>query len=52
MPSNVTVVTFAPATMSDLKPGAIIFVGGIKEADGTLDAPNITVGTNGVNPPM
>jgi hypothetical protein len=53
VPSNVMVVSFAPATMSDLKPGAIIFVGGAtKEPDGTLDAPNITVGTNGVNPPM
>ena len=53
VPSNVTVVSFAPATMSDLKPGAIIFVGGAtKESDGTLDAPNVTVGTNGVNPPM
>jgi hypothetical protein len=53
VPSNVVVVSFAPATMSDLKPGAIIFVGGAaKEPDGTLDAPNITVGTNGVNPPM
>jgi hypothetical protein len=53
VPSTVTVVTFANATMSDLKPGAIIFVGGAtKEPDGTLDAPNITVGTNGVNPPM
>ncbi len=53
VPANVVVVSFAPATMSDLKPGAIIFVGGAaKEPDGTLDAPNITVGTNGVNPPM
>jgi hypothetical protein len=52
VPANVTVVTFAPATMSDLKPGAKIFAGGTKESDGTIDAPNITVGTNGVNPPM
>jgi hypothetical protein len=53
VPSNVIVVTFAPGAMSDLKPGAIIFVGGAtKESDGTLDAPNITVGRNGVNPPM
>jgi hypothetical protein len=53
VPSNATVVAFANAAMSDLKPGAIIFVGGAaKEPDGTLDAPNITVGTNGVNPPM
>jgi len=53
VPSNVVVVSFAPGAMSDLKPGAIIFVGGAtKEPDGTLDAPNITVGRNGVNPPM
>jgi hypothetical protein len=52
VPSNVVVVTFAPATASDLKPGAVVFAGGVKETDGTIDAPNITVGTNGVNPPM
>jgi hypothetical protein len=53
VPANVTVVTFAPASMSDIKPGAIIFVGGAtKDPDGTLEAPNVTVGTNGVNPPM
>jgi hypothetical protein len=52
VPANVTVVRFAPAAMSDLKPGAVIFAGGTKEPDGTLDVPNITVGTNGVNPPM
>jgi hypothetical protein len=52
VPSNVVVVSFAPASASDLKPGAAIFAGGTKESDGTIDAPNITVGTNGVNPPM
>src|SRR5580658_4364653 len=39
VPSNVIVVSFVPGAMSDLKPGAIIFVGGAtKESDGTLDA--------------
>ncbi len=52
VPSNVTVVSFAPATASDLKPGAVVFAGGSKEPDGTIDVPNITVGTKGVNPPM
>jgi hypothetical protein len=52
VPSKVTVVSFAPATASDLKPGAVVFAGGSKEPDGTVDVPNITVGTKGVNPPM
>jgi hypothetical protein len=53
VPPNVAIVTYAPATAADLKPGEKIFVAGAnKEADGTLDAPNITVGRNGVSPPM
>ena len=53
MPPDVVVVTFAPATMADLKPGEKIFVAAAaKQPDGTLSAPNITVGRNGVNPPM
>jgi hypothetical protein len=53
VPSNVAVVSFAPGAMSDLKPGAAVFVGAAtKEPDGTLDAPNIAVGRNGVKLPM
>ena len=53
VPPDVVVVTFAPATMADLKPGEKIFVAAAaKQPDGTLSAPNITVGRNGVNPPM
>ena len=53
VPPDVMVVTFAPATTADLKPGENIFVAAAtKEPDGTLDAPNVTVGRNGVNPPM
>jgi Domain of unknown function (DUF5666) len=47
------IVTYAPATAADLKVGEKVFVAGAKkEDDGTLDAPNITVGKDGVSPPM
>jgi hypothetical protein len=53
VPSSVIVVTYAPATMADLKPGEKIFVAAAnKQPDGTLVAPRITVGRNGINPPM
>ena len=53
VPPDVAVVTFAPATMADLKPGEKVFVAAAaKQADGTLNAPNVTVSRNGVNPPM
>src|SRR5580698_10450033 len=53
VPSNVTVVSFAPATMSDLKPGAKIFVpAGTKEADGSVTTQRIIVGLNGASLPM
>jgi hypothetical protein len=53
MPPNVEVVMFAPATMADVKPGEKIFVvAGKKLDDGTIEAPSMVVGHNGVNPPM
>jgi outer membrane lipoprotein SlyB len=53
VPADVVVVMFAPAAMSDLKLGEKIFVGAAKKLpDGTLEAPNITVGRDGVAPPM
>jgi hypothetical protein len=53
VPANAEVVEFAPATMADLKAGAKVFVAAAKKLDdGTLEAPNITVGRDGVNPPM
>jgi hypothetical protein len=53
VPDNVKVVMFAPGAMADVKPGAKIFIVGAKKLpDGTLEAPAITVGTNGVDPPM
>jgi hypothetical protein len=46
------IVTYAPATMADVKPGTKIFVIATKQPDGTLSAANITVGRDGVAPPM
>jgi hypothetical protein len=51
--ANIEVVMFAPAAVADLKPGEKIFVvAGKKQPDGTIAAPSIVVGRNGVNPPM
>lgn len=53
VPSNVIVVTYVPAAMTDLKPGEKIFVAAAnKQPDGTLVAPRITVSRAGVVPPM
>jgi hypothetical protein len=53
VPANVEIVMFEPATVADLKPGEKIFVVAAKPLpDGTLEAAGITVGHNGVNPPM
>jgi hypothetical protein len=53
VPADVVVVMFAPATAADLKPSEKIFVvAGKKQSDGTVLAPSIVVGRNGVDPPM
>jgi len=53
VPANVVVVMFAPASAADLKPGAKVFVAAAKKLpDGTVEAPNITVSRDGVDPPM
>jgi hypothetical protein len=52
VPPSAPIVTFAPATRTDLKPGAHVMFGATKNADGKLTASRVTVGTNGVNPPM
>ncbi len=46
------VVTFAPASVSDLKPGAPVFLAAAKAADGGFSVGRVVVGTNGVAPPM
>jgi outer membrane lipoprotein SlyB len=53
VPPNTPVVRFVPGNMSDLKPGAQIFIiAGQKMPDGTINAPAINVGRDGVAPPM
>jgi len=48
-----TVVTYNPGDKSELKPGAKIFIGAAKkQADGTLLAPRINYGKDGLTPPM
>lgn len=47
------VVTLVPGDRSDLKPNASVFIPGAKkDADGGLEADRITVGKNGIAPPM
>ncbi|MCP3379751.1 MULTISPECIES: hypothetical protein [unclassified Bradyrhizobium] len=46
------VVTLAPATAADLKPGTTVFVPTERGTDGTLTAGFVIVGANGIVPPM
>jgi hypothetical protein len=52
VPPEAPVVTFAPGDRALLTPGAGVFVPATKQADGTLAAAHILVGTDGVMPPM
>jgi len=52
VPEGAPVVTFAPAERADLKPGAPVFFSATKNAEGALTAGRITVGKDGVAPPM
>jgi hypothetical protein len=53
VPPNTPVARFNPGTKDDLKPGAQFFiVAGTKQDDGSITAPAINVGRDGVAPPM
>jgi hypothetical protein len=52
IPDGIPIVTFAPATEADLKPGAAVFVPAQRGDDGALAAGFVAVGKNGVDPPM
>lgn len=52
VPPNVPVVTFAPATREDLKPGAKVFLSATRSPEGRLAAARVTVEKDGVAPPM
>lgn len=52
VPEDAPVVTFAPADVSAVKPGAHVLVTATKQSDGSLTAPRVAVGLNGLVPPM
>jgi hypothetical protein len=52
IPPGIPIVLYVPGEVSELKPGAKIFVSAAtKQADGTLQAPRVNVG-RGLAPPM
>jgi len=52
VPPGVPIVTFEPGDKAMLKPGAKVFVGTTKAADGSLSAARVNVGKDGLTPPM
>ena len=53
VPPGTPIAKYTPGSAADLQVGKKVFVGGAKkEADGTLMAPNIAVGRDGITPPM
>ena len=52
VPESAAIVSFAPAERSELKPGAHVFVNSQRQPDGSLAAPRVNVGLNGLVPPM
>lgn len=53
VPPNTNIVSMAPGSKDDLKPGAaFIIMAAQKQPDGTLTAPAISVGRDGATPPM
>jgi hypothetical protein len=50
---DTVVVTYVPGDKSELKPGAKIFIAAAnKKEDGTLEAAAVSVGRDGITPPM
>jgi Domain of unknown function (DUF5666) len=53
VPASTPIVSYLPGDKSELKPGAKIFIAAAtKQADGSLQAPRVNVGRDGVTPPM
>ncbi len=52
VPAGIPIVTFESGTPAMLVPGAKVFVGAQKQADGTLTAARVTAGKDGLTPPM
>src|SRR5258708_30913018 len=53
VPPDVPIVTYVMGDKSELKPGARIFIAAAKKLpDGTLQAPRVNFGKDGLTPPM
>jgi len=53
VPPDAIIVKYVPGDKALLAPGAKIFIAGAqKQADGSLNAANVSVGLNGLTPPM
>jgi hypothetical protein len=52
VPSTVPVVTYAPGSLSDLQPGAHVILFARKDSNGKLITNRVSVGKNGLTPPM
>jgi hypothetical protein len=53
VPADATIVTYVPGNRSELKPGTKIFIAAAKKLpDGTLEAPRVNYGRDGLTPPM
>ncbi|WP_144637555.1 hypothetical protein [Bordetella genomosp. 13] len=52
IPNGTPVVTLAPATADDVKPGTAVFISAEKDAGGALSTGQLVVGKDGVVPPM
>jgi hypothetical protein len=51
IPSGTVIVTYLPGSITELAPGAVIFVpGATRQADGTLQAQRVMVGRDVVPP--
>ena len=53
VPPDIPIVTYVPGDKRDLKPGVKIFIAAAtKQPDGTLQAPRVNFGKDGLTPPM
>jgi hypothetical protein len=52
VPNDVPIVTYAPADRSVLAPGQHVIINGTRAADGNVTASSISVGKDGLVPPM
>ena len=52
VPADVPIVTFEPGSAADVKPGAKVIIFAMKAADGSLSTDRVSVGKDGLTPPM